>query len=1131
MKKLLTRTRRTVFLFPKRFTMKILLFYILTSTSLFQASEKNPKNLISLNANNITIEQLFDRVEMSTDYRFVYRLKDINVQSRVSINVNNENIETVLNKVLNGFAVDYTINGKQIILKKIVSSSNPWRITAEVEKADQNRVSGLITNELGNAFPGVYVVKKNTNDGTLSDLDGNYTLEASPNDTLVFSYLGYTTLSRVVSNQTTINVQMQQSTSELSEVIINGIFERKAESFTGSAVTFTKEELSRVGNQNIFQTIQNIDPSIAILDNFQLGSNPNALPDMQIRGTSTFPGERVDGFKGNYLKSPNQPLFILNGFEVSVERVFDLDFNRINSLTILKDAASKSLYGSRAANGVVVIETDQLKNNETRITYNSMIDVELPDLTSYNLTNSLQKLEAEQLSGYYETRNVEDYIQLQQLYNSRLKLAKEGLDTDWMALPLRNAIGQRHSLGIELGGNALRVFANLNYQKKAGVMKDSYRENFGGGLTTMYTVENLKFRNITTVISNSAQESPYGTFNEYAIMNPYWRARNLDGTIPYYAEFFDNDNNYTNPLYNSTLGVINESGYFNFVNNFYLEWQLLPSFKAITRIGIDVKRNDADEFYPGQHTRFDNFVDDERKGSYQVNDGKSSLLSGNINLQYSRNIGKHFVFGNASFDINERKYEELQHLAEGFPSSRLNSITFARAYALDSRPSGISGISRDLGFLAVGSYVYDSRFLSDLTLRTSASSQFGSDKRWSTFWSLGLGWNLHNEQFLKKSVFEQLKIRGSLGSTGNQNFNTNQSIVTYAYYQDQFYQDFPGSYLLNIGNPGLQWESKFDYNVGLDAKIGGLNLRFDYYENYTDNLITDVSLPYSNGFSSVKENLGKVKNSGIDANATYLIWSKGNNFLNVNFGIATNTNKIIELSNAMRSFNRRQEELAADEENNEPVLRYEDGMSMNSIWAVQSAGIDPASGREIFINKDGTTTFDWDASQMVVVGDNSPKYRGVVGISGEYERFGFSITGRYLGGGQLYNQTLVDKVENVDMNYNVDERVLTGRWRFQGQQTFFRGIRVYDYVNNTYTFDRTLTKPTSRFVQNRDEFDIAAISAYYDFNNSVNTALGLDRLRLGFNMNNVVKFSTIEIERGTQYPFSRTMSFSLTASF
>ena len=270
MKKLLTRTRRTVFLFPKRFTMKILLLYFLTSSSIFQASERNPKNLISLNAHNITIEQLFDEVELSTNYRFVYRLKDLDVKSRVSINVRNEKIETVLDNVLNGIAVNYTINGKQIILKKIDANSNPWSVTSGIKDTGQNSVSGLVTNELGNAFPGVYVVKKNTNDGTLSDLDGNYSINASPNDTLVFSYLGYTTVSRVVGVQTAINVQMQQSTSELSEVIINGIFERKAESFTGSAVTFTKEELSRVGNQNIFQTIQNIDPSIAILVNFQL---------------------------------------------------------------------------------------------------------------------------------------------------------------------------------------------------------------------------------------------------------------------------------------------------------------------------------------------------------------------------------------------------------------------------------------------------------------------------------------------------------------------------------------------------------------------------------------------------------------------------------------------------------------------------------------------------------------------------------------------------------------------------------------------------------------------------------------------------------------------------------------------
>lgn len=1108
------------------FTMRICIFLFCTTVfSLSPYYSLSQNSIIKIEEDKeVTIDEVFKIIkEQTTDYMFIYQDDLFKDFPKIHLKKGSIRLNKLLEESLLGANVNISITPNNTILIK------------EKSPADQQSrlITGLIVDEDGMPIPGVNVYVKENSIGTATDLDGKYSILV-PNieSILVFSSIGYIKQEIKVGNQTFINLTLKEALNELNEVVINGVFERKQESFTGSAVTMQGDELRKVGSQNIFQAIQNIDPSIALLDNFELGSDPNALPDIQIRGTSTFPETtETDNFKGNYLKSPNQPLFILNGFEVSVERVFDLDFNRIKRLTVLKDAASKALYGSKAANGVVVIETETPTGDEVRVSYTTNLDLELPDLTSYNLTNSLQKIEAERLDGYYLSNDADTYIELQQLYNSRLKLAKEGLNTDWLAIPLQNGIGQRHSLSVELGGDNLRVMANINYQKKEGVMKESFRENVGGELTTMYNVKNLKFKNSMFILGNSTQESPYGDFSDYAVMNPYWRAKNIDGTIPYYSEVFSDGVSFTNPLYNSTLDSRNESTYFNFINNFYLEWDILPTLKAITRIGIDLKRSDADEFYPGQHTMFDDYTDDTRKGSYRVNSGKSSYISGDFNLQYSKQINKHFIFGNGGFNLSERKYQELSHLAEGFPSSRLNDITFARAYALDSRPTGISGVSREFGLLALGSYVYDNRFLSDLTLRTSASSQFGEDKRWATFWSLGLGWNLHNESFLRNTFVDQLKFRGSLGSTGNQNFNVNQSIVTYAYFQDKFYQDNPGSYILNMGNPTLQWESKFDYNIGLDVKVKNLNLRFDYYESYTENLITDITIPYSTGFNSVKENLGEVKNSGIEANLSYLIWSKGKNFINANFGITTNTNKIIKLSDAMEAFNESQDEIAASDDNNSPVIKYRDGMSMNAIWAVPSKGIDPATGLEIYEKQDGSTTYEWDANDMVVVGDSNPKYRGVFGISGEYEGFGLTVTARYLGGAELYNQTLVDKVENVDMNYNVDSRVLTGRWQYQGQETLFKGLRYYNYETGAYNYNVPLTKPTSRFVQKRRELDIASINVYYDFKKEIVNSLGLERLRLNFNMNNVAQFSSIEIERGTSYPFARTASFSLTANF
>lgn len=1126
---------------------------IILLISLVQVSAKGYSQ-ITLNEKNAPLTKVLESIEKQSGYVFLYNESNFPFNN-LNIRADNATISEVLNIHFRPLGIEYQIVGKTITLKRI-SPTKPLKSFFIVD----NTITGKVTDTLGRPIPGVSVTIKRTPSSKLSidpkqkneitivmgqkvvvtDLNGNYTLNSVPADALLsFTAIGYISQSVVVGSKNVINVVMRQEVQGLDEVVINtGIYTRKANSFTGSTLVIKGEDLKKVGNANFFQSLKNISPSM-VLDNFVAGSNPNALPDIQLRGTSTFPAgdNAAAGLKGNYERSPNQPLFILDGFEASLERIFDLDMNRIESVTILKDAASKAIYGSKAANGVIIIETKKLIGAKTVVTYNASLDLELPDLRSYNLTNALEKLEAERIDGYYISpfSIPGNDVMLQQLYNSRKKLALEGLDTYWLAKPLQNGVGQKHNLSVELGGSGLNVIADVSYRDVKGTMIGSDRKNIAGSFSTSYRLKNLLFRNITSANKNNALESPYGTFNEYAQMNPYWRAENVDGTIPFYAEIFENTY-YPNPLFNSTVKSKNATSYFNFTNNFYLEWNILPELKAITRIGVDIKNNDGDEFYPASHTKFYNYApeDANRRGSYQVNNGKSQTLSGDLNLTYSKQVNKHVFFANGGLNVSEYNFNEVVHRLEGFTSDRMDNVLSGLGYLLDSRPTGSSAITRELGFLGAFSYMYDNRFLLDLTGRTSASSQFGTDNRWAKFWSTGVGWNVHNESFLKNfTALKQFKLRASIGSTGNSNFLTNQSVATYAYYLESLYQGFPGSYLVNMANSGLQWESKFDYNAGFDANIQNLSLRFDYYQSYTENLITDVTLPGSTGFNSVKDNLGKVKNSGIELYASYLLWAKNNNFFSLNFGIETNKNQIVKLSNAMKAFNDNMDKQAADRGNNKPIKKYMDGMSMNAIWAVPSLGIDPANGKEIYVDRDGNTTYIWDANDMVVAGNSAPKYQGTMGFSGEYKGVGLSVTARYLGGGQLYNQTLVDKVENVDMNYNVDKRVLTGRWTTPGQNALFKKLGTYDKPNenNSNTPVDEKTRATTRFVQDRNELTIGAINIYYLFNKSFTSKLGLQRLKAGFNMNEVATFSSIEIERGTLYPFAKTLSFNLSATF
>lgn len=1106
---------------------------------------------ITVRGTGLSFKTVIGEVQKQTNYSFSIKEKHFRSARPVHLNITDVDLEKALPLIFENQPFTYQLDGSIIVTvdreqnypTKLIASNASMRSETVFQ---QVMVRGRVTNEKGEPLDNVSVTafnaaNKSTTLGSKTKEDGTFNLIVSSlQDSLSFSLIGYDQQVLALQGRANVNVVMKQRIEEIDDVVVTGIYERKASSYTGSVHVISKDEIKKVGSVNLFQALKNIAPSM-VLDNFDLGSNPNAMPEIQIRGTSTFPTDlqATQGLKGNYLRTPNEPLFIVDGFESTVERVFDLDINRIESVTILKDAASKALYGSKAANGVIVIETTRIASDRPLITYNTSVDVELPDLTSYNLTNAREKLEAEILDGFYNawtgsSSAPEEDVLLKQLYNQRRKLVEEGLDTYWLAKPLRNGIGQRHAISVELGSKDLRVITDLGYRQTKGVMIGSGRDNLTGTVTASYRLNNLLFRNITNIVSNNTHESPYGEFSEYTRMNPYWRAENIDGTIPYYAEQLPEGTNYTNPLYNAGLNSKNTTQYLNFINNFYLEWTLRPGLRAITRVGVDTKRSGGDEFYPSAHTKFEDYKYDDmpkRKGSYQVNAGSSTNVSGDLNINYSQQIGKHTYFANVGYNISERNYRELMYLVEGFPSDRMEDVTFGRQFALNSRPQGVNGIVRDMGFLVAASYMWDDRFMTDLTLRSNASSQFGADKRWALFTSAGLGWNLHNEAFLQDfDWLKQFKLRASIGSTGNQNFNTNASIATYQYYLDRFYQGFPGVSLNNMVNPGLQWESKLDYNAGFDTRLAGLTLRFDYYESYTKNLLTDVTIPYSTGFNYVKENLGKVKNQGFEVFASYLLWSRDRNYFSVNAGVETNKNKIVELSNAMKTFNDRQNEAAAAVGNNRPVLRYVDGMSMNTIWAVPSLGIDPANGKEIFVNRDGNTTYTWNANDMVAAGNSSPTYWGVLGLSGEYKGFGLSVNARFLGGGQYYNQTLVDRIENIDMNYNVDRRVLTGRWQVPGQVAEYRalGYRNFSYASG---HEIETTRPSTRFIQNRKDLTISALNVYYDFQSAFVRDLKMERLRLAFNMNEVAQFSTIGLERGLSYPYSRTFQVSVMAVF
>lgn len=1042
-----------------------------------------------------------------------------------------------------------------LLISSAVCANTDVKITTSTalpQTQNMRTLKGTVKDEQGGSFPGATIQVKGTTLGVVTDIDGNFsiTIPSDPNTVLVISFVGMKTQEIKVGTAPTLNVILKEDSQTLEQVVVNGVFERKANTFTGSVQTFDKEQLKRVGNSNVLQSLKNLDPSVMFFDNMTFGSDPNTMPSMTMRGKSSINLSDTD-LRASYQNDPNAPLFILDGFEVSLQKIMDLDMDRVESLTLLKDASAKAIYGSKAANGVIVIELKKNTDGRLRVTYNGSVSVETPDLSSYDLCNAREKLIIEKENGIYDDpeAGLNSQMMMDRIYNQKLSAVVSGINTEWISKPLHVGIGTKHGVSVELGEKALKAIIDLSYNNIKGVMKGSDRTNISGGVSLQFRHKKFLFRNQLTITSNKANDSKYGTFDEYTRLNPYYTPYDEYGNLTeniYPHKLWTNDVTVSdwykefsfvaNPLWNAKLNTLLQNKYIDVTNNFDLQWFILTGLKATARFGLTEQRSRRDNFYPANHLKFSDYTDEMkmRKGSYELEQGQQSNLSGKLDIQYNKEfLGVHAIYLNGGFDLAQKRYSTNIQTAEGFPSDKMNDIIFARQFAENSKPTGTEQTIRDFGYYLSLNYSYDNRINVDGTFRQSASSQYGASSRWGQFWSVGGSWNLHNESWLQDKGISQLRLRASIGSTGSQSSAAYNAIGSYQYFLDKNYEGWMAAQLIGMHNPDLKWQEKREYNLGIDFNYKNrYSLTFEYYNAVTNNALNPLTLVPSTGFSSVQENVGKVQNRGFDLKAAATVWQRPEDRSYLNFSVMVSRNKNIlkEVSEAMRAYNEDQNNLTKGK--NKPLNKFYDGVSMDAIWAMPSLGIDPANGREIFLVKDANgiyrRTYTYDASKQIVCGDAMPKFQGNAGMSFEYKGFGINVVVLYQYGAQMYNQTLVDKVENADLNYNVDRRIYTDRWRTPGEHKPYKGIKRLSLADKElFDIDDT-TYPTERFVQNRNELSISSLQVSYDFfRHEFIKQIGLERLQVKFNMNDLYTFSSIKIERGTSYPFARTFNVSL----
>ncbi len=1104
---------------------------------------------ITLAVKNEKLSTVLQSIGEQSGYRIFYNSELVKNSDPVTVNLSNVSLKESLDVITSSQQLTYTIEDRAITIKAAQAKST---------QATQGHVHGTVTDEQNEPLSGVSVHVKGKNQGTQTDVKGNFAIAASVGATLAFSSIGYKSKEAKVTANKALRIFLSPDANTINEVVVTGVFDRPKNSFTGAVTTVTAEDLKRFSPQNPLMALQILDPAFQMPPNLEAGGNPNVMPEVRLRGQNNFPlqGGRtnatLDALYGN---NPNAPLFIMDGFEIPLQTLIDMDMNRIASISLLKDASATAIYGSRGANGVVVIETVRPKPGQIQVGYTGNTGLVIPDLSSYNLMNAREKYDFEVMAGIQRpSTRVDDMVrnmqELEILNTIFSDVVVRGVDTYWLSQPLQTAISQSHTLNVIGGDEAFRYSLQGNYRTNPGVMKGNTRNSFNGSANLQYVTAKLTIGNNTQFFSVRSDESPYGSFFLYTRLNPMFTPFDADGNLVRVVGMFDvnwggrtGDAIYSrnaslyrqeNPLYAASLNPENYGLESRLVNNSQIRWNILDNFFVQGRFSYTLVNDERHNFQPAGLPRFDGQPFDQR-GRYALTQGRTNMWDSDLQANLSQAFGKHMLYVSTGGYIRSTERISYSQTAVGFVNENMRNFIFGTQFQQGSGPAGAQGTARLVTLRGNLNYGYDNRYLLDFSYSLDGSSQFGSNRRYNTFWSLGARWNLEQEAFLRDNDFvNRLQLRGSVGPTGGQNFPPYQGITTYGYATETPYRNMIPIRLLNYGDPNLQWQQTFKKNVGVDISLlrDRINVRADVFQDRVSNVLMPIPRPSSVGFSEYSTNLGRMTNTGWEFNVNIGVIRniEQNIHWNVGFNGMQLRNKILEIS-AIPSVT----PAATNDPDNPPTrtqelqlrnnFRYVVGGSMDDIWATPSAGIDPATGREIFIMPDGNYTYNTSFAFERPLGNIQPRFLGGMNSSFQFKNWTVSAAATYRTGARLFNVNLRERVEfenNLPFYQNLDRRVGTDRWNTVGQSSPFLGLNSRPFYRNS-----------SRFLQTEHLLQVQSISLAYRFNKE---QPWMKRARLSNTMitafwNTPFIITSLESEqRGVNAPFQRHFSLQLSTT-
>ena len=776
---------------------------------------------VTVVADNMSTGKVISEIEKQTDYLFVYNVNEVNLKRNVKVNAQNKSVAEVLNKVFEGTDIYYAMEGKNIML---MSKAKDGEVAQQA-----NKVTGIVKDTNGEPIIGANVTVKGQSIGTITDIDGRFVLDAPKDAVLQITYIGYVSQEVKVSGNKELNVVLKEDTETLDEVVVIGYGTAKKSDLTGATAQIKPEALTSSVVGNALESLQGKAAGVAVFND----NKPGASPSIRVRGSGS-------------ITASNEPLYVVDGFPLMDGNISDLNPSDIESMEILKDASSTAIYGSRGANGVVMITTKKGKSGTKNLSVNTSVGVQMPGRLA-NLISGEDFINFMN-AGYKNQGSNIPFSGIPSTYTT---------DTNWEKEILENSsLLQDYSITFDGSSN------KTNYMLSTGFY--SIQDVFDSALIDIYRygwpTENVKNEDDTYNIS-----SMHNTY----ILYPWNPVLDMNETT---TQFTTN----------------------RFLGTLFAEMQLMKDLKYRLNLGVDLK-NTRKYNYVGSESAVNKASGLKGNGYNNWNKGFSKVME-NI-LTYNHTWDKHRLTATAVYSWQDFTYEDINLSGSGFE----NDLTGAWSMGLADKSSvswGTNKYSNKLiSFTGRVSYVYDDKYLLTATSRWDGSSRFGANNKWGYFPSVGLGWRLSQESFLKENkVITNLKIRGSFGITGNQEIGNYKSLaqLTSSNYTD-------GSSVIygfkeSIGNGDLKWERTTQFDLGFDLSLWNrMDIAFDYYTRNTNDLLYNVPIPSTSGYSSILSNIGKVTNKGWEFSVGGNIMQNKDFNLYASVNVTYNQNKIKEL--------------------------------------------------------------------------------------------------------------------------------------------------------------------------------------------------------------------------------------------